>query len=40
VTLRALLLGPAPASDADLIRLADDLDAVERELSDRSVRSN
>jgi hypothetical protein len=40
VALRALLLGPAPTSDAELIRLADDLDAVERELSDRSVRSN
>ena len=39
--LYALLLGPAPASDAELIRLADDLDTVERELSlARSVRSN
>jgi hypothetical protein len=39
--LHALLLGPAPESDAALIRLADDLDAVERELSrDRPVRSN
>jgi hypothetical protein len=39
--LHALLLGPAPASDAELIRLADDLDSVERELSrDRPVRSN
>jgi hypothetical protein len=39
--LHALLLGPAPRSDAELIRLADDLDAVERELSrDRPVRSN
>lgn len=39
--LLALLLGPAPRSDAELIRLADDLDTVERELSrDRPVRSN
>jgi hypothetical protein len=39
--LHALLLGAAPRSDAELIRLADDLDAVERELSrDRPVRSN
>jgi hypothetical protein len=41
LALRALLLGPAPGSEAELIRLADDLDAVERELShDRPVRSN
>jgi len=39
--LHALLLGPAPLSDAELVRLADDLDTVERELSrDRPVRSN
>jgi hypothetical protein len=39
--LHAVLLGPAPASDAELIQLADDLDTVERELSrDRPVRSN
>ncbi|TLQ45574.1 DUF4350 domain-containing protein [Streptomyces marianii] len=30
--LRALLFGPAPADDASLIRLADQLDALEREV--------
>ena len=30
--LRALLFGPAPADDAALIRLADQLDALEREV--------
>jgi len=29
---RELLAGPAPASDADLVRLADDLDAMEKEV--------
>jgi hypothetical protein len=38
--LQHLLLGPAPQSDGALIRLADDLDTVERELSrNRPVRS-
>jgi hypothetical protein len=38
--LRTLLLGPAPESDSALIRLADDLDSVEREITrDRPVRS-
>jgi uncharacterized protein DUF4350 len=38
--LHQLLLGPAPESDSALIRLADDLDTVERELSrNRPVRS-
>ena len=31
--LQVLLLGPAPASDAALIQLADDLDAVQQDLS-------
>jgi hypothetical protein len=31
--LRALLLGPAPTSDAALVALADDLDAVEHDLT-------
>lgn len=38
VSLAELLLGPSPTSDAALVRLADDLDTLERELSRHDLR--